>query len=343
MTHALEQAGASGKAAPTARRLRPASIVAIVLVVLLALMPFVAEDYTVSNYRDVLLLALFALGLDLFWGKTGILSFGHATFFGLGAYGMAITTVRFGIDPAWAPLAGLALGVVLAAAVAFVVGFFILYGGVRGAYFTIVTLALAMIANQIAVGWSKVTGGDSGLIGVPPFSVPGISFAEPVAGFYLALGLLSVCLFMSLWILNGRTGLVLAAIRDDEIKARTLGYRTQFILLATFCTSAAMAGLAGAIYATGTGFVAPDLIALLLSTEVIVWVAVGGSGTLVGPVIGTILVWQLQERISSISYAAWPIAIGTFFILLVLVFPDGIPAYLVRLARRLRAGKGGKS
>jgi branched-chain amino acid transport system permease protein len=103
-----------------------------------------------------------------------------------------------------------------------------------------------------------------------------------------------------------------------------------------------MAGLAGAIYATGTGFVAPDLIAILLSTEVIVWVAVGGSGTLVGPVIGTIVVWQLQDRVSSISYAAWPIAIGAFFILLVLVFPDGLPAYIVRLANRARGGRRGR-
>jgi ABC-type branched-subunit amino acid transport system permease subunit len=345
MTQVLDNPPIHAKAAasPAPRRLRPVTIVAIVVVAVMAVLPLFVESFTLSNYRDVLLLALFALGLDVFWGRTGILSFGHATFFGLGAYGMAVATIRFGIDPAWASLVGLAAGVGVAAAVAFVVGFFILYGGVRGAYFTIVTLALTMIANQVAVGWSAVTGGDSGLLGVPPFSVLGVSFDDPVAGFYLALALLSACLFLSLWILNGRAGLILAAIRDDEIKARTLGYRTQFVLLATFVVSAAMAGLAGAIYATGTGFVAPDLIAILLSTEVIVWVAVGGSGTLVGPVIGTIVVWQLQERISSINYAVWPIAIGTFFILLVLVFPDGLPAYIVRLARRLRGGKGGES
>jgi len=325
------------------RGLRPVTIVSLVVMAAISAMSLFVDGYTLSSYRDVLLLALFALSLDIFWGRTGILSFGHATFFGLGAYGMAVTTIRFGIDPAWASLAGLAVGVGGAAVVAAIVGFFILYGGVRGAYFTIVTLALTIIANQIAVGWSEVTGGDSGLIGVPPFAAFGLSFDDPVYGFYLAFGFLAIFLFLSLWILGGRTGLVLAAIRDDEIKARTLGYRTQFILLATFVISAAIAGLAGAVYATGSGFVAPDLIAILLSTEVIVWVAVGGSGTLIGPVIGTIVVWQLQDRISSINYAAWPVAIGLFFILLVLVFPDGLPAYVVRLAQKLRGAMGRQS
>lgn len=318
------------------RALRPSMLIAIVLLLALLVLPLFLSGYMLSNYRDIILLGLFALSLDIFWGRTGILSFGHATFFGLGAYGMAIATTRFGIDPHWVSLAGLLVGVGLAALVALVVGYFILYGGVRGAYFTIVTLALTLIANQIAVGWSSVTGGDSGLIGVPPFSILGFSFGDPVASYYLALGLLGVCLPGALLVMQGRLGSVLAAIQDNEVKVRTLGYRTQFILLMTFVVSAAMAGLAGAVYATGTGFVAPDLIALLLSTEVIIWVAVGGSGTLTGAVIGTFIVWQLQQKVSSISSSAWPIFIGSFFILLVLVFPKGLPAFIMEKARLLR-------
>jgi len=315
------------------RRFRLPTMIAIVLVALLAMLPLLANAYALNNYRDVALLGLFALSLDVFWGRTGILSFGHATFFGLGAYGMAVTTIQFGLDPAWASLAGLGAGVLLAAVVALFVGYFILYGGVRGAYFTIVTLALTLIAGHIAVGWSSVTGGDSGLIGVPPFSAFGYTFYDPVSSFYLALGALALCLFGSLWVMHGRFGLVLKAIQDDETKVRTLGYKTQWILLKTFVGSAAMAGLAGALYVTGTGFVAPDLIALLLSTEVIIWVAVGGSGTLVGAVIGTAIVWQLQVKISSISFAAWPIAIGVFFILMVLVFPKGPADWILRRVR----------
>jgi ABC-type branched-subunit amino acid transport system permease subunit len=323
--------------------LRPATKIAIVVMAALALLPFVSEGYVLSNWRDVMLLAVFALSLDLFWGRTGILSFGHATFFGLGAYGMAIATTRFGFDPAWASLAGLGFGIGLAMLVAALVGYFMIYGGVRGAYFTIVTLAMTIVANNIAIGWSSVTGGDSGLIGVPPFQAFGVTFASPVMSFWLVLCILAVCLFGTMRVMNGRTGLVLAAIRDSEVKAETLGYRTPLILLATFVASAAMAALAGAVYATGTGFVAPDMIALLLSTEVIIWVAVGGSGSLIGAVIGTVVVWHLQQKISSISIAAWPIAIGSFFILLVLVFPKGLPDFILTLWRRFTSGKGGQA
>ncbi len=322
--------------------LRPATKIAMVVIAAFALLPLVSEGYVLSNWRDVMLLALFALSLDLFWGRTGILSFGHATFFGLGAYGMAIATTRFGIDPAFASLAGLGMGVGLATVIAALVGYFMIYGGVRGAYFTIVTLAMTIVANNIAIGWSSVTGGDSGLIGVPPFQVFGITFASPVMSFGLVLCVLALCLFGAMRVMNGRTGMVLAAIRDSEIKAETLGYRTPLILLLTFVASAAMAGLAGALYATGTGFVAPDMIALLLSTEVIIWVAVGGSGSLIGAVIGTVVVWHLQQKVSSISIAAWPIAIGSFFILLVLVFPKGLPDFVLSKVRQIKSGTGGR-
>lgn len=318
--------------------LRPSTMIALAVLAVLALMPLVSEGYALSNYRDIMLLALFALSLDIFWGRTGILSFGHAAFFGLGAYGMAIVSTRFGLDPVLASPLGLAAGVGVASLVALIVGYFILYGGVRGAHFTIVTLALTLIANQIAIGWSSVTGGDSGLIGVPPLTIGSYSFSSVVPSYYLAFSLLALSLLGSLWLMHGRLGSVLAAIQDNETKLRTLGFRTQFILLMTFVASAAMAGLAGAVYASNTGFVAPDQIALLLSTEVIIWVAVGGSGSLTGAIIGTFVVWQVQQKVSSWNASAWPIFIGSFFILLVLVFPKGLPDFIMRLIR----GRGKK-
>ena len=321
------------------KNIKPTTLLAILTLAFLAIMPLWSESYALTSYRDVLLLALFALSLDIFWGRTGILSFGHATFFGLGAYGMAIVSVHFDVDPAWVSTYGLLFAIGLSALVALLVGYFMLYGGVRGAYFTIVTLALTLIAQHIAVGWSDVTGGDSGLIGVKPLSFFGYTFSDPYASYYLVLILLAICISLSLWLLGGRLGLILQGIQDSEMKMRTLGYRTQFILLMTFVVSASLAALAGAVYATGNGFVAPDMIALLLSTEVIIWVTVGGTGTLIGPIIGTAIVWQLQQEVSSISISAWPIVIGTFFILLVLVFPQGLPAYLIEKARSLRKEK----
>ena len=299
-------------------------MIALALLAVFAAYPAMASMSAVAGLRDVLLFALFAVALDLFWGRTGILSFGHAAFFGLGAYGMAVFTIHLAPGAPWASLGGLGFAVALAGVVALVVGYFIIFGSVRGAYFTIVTLALTLVAQQIAVGWSSVTGGDAGLIGVPP-----LWLGAPVTGlafFYLVLVVLALVVFGLWWGLRGRRGLTLRAIEDDERKAQTLGYNTSAHLLATFVVSGLIAGLAGGLYATGTGFVAPDMIALLLSTEVIMWVAVGGRGSLIGAVVGTIVVWQLQQRVSSLNASAWPLFIGGFFIAMVFLFPDGLPA-----------------
>src|SRR5262249_3125196 len=153
--------------------------------------------------------------------------------------------------------------------------YFLIFGGVRGAYLTIVTLAVSLVAQQIAVGWASVTGGDAGLIGTPP---PGVAvlgrsyvFVDPVAQYWLVLGLSVLALVAFVLASRGHFGRVLAAIRDNELRARTLGYNTSSRLLLVLVISAALAALAGALYASLSGFVAPDLTGLFLSTEVIVW------------------------------------------------------------------------
>lgn len=301
--------------------------VGVAWLVLLAL-PLWVDSYTLSTLRDILLFGLFALSLDYLWGKTGILSFGHAAFFGLGAYGMAISTIKFGFDPQYASLLGLAGGIALAMLVAAIIGYFLIFGGVRGTYLTIVTLALTVIAQHVAIGWSDVTGGDSGLIGVPPLSISvgGFSYTlfDPVH-FYIFVLLLCTVILATLWRLcAGPYGKVLIALEDNEQRASTLGYNTSLHLLIVFVVSGGIAGLAGAVYATGTGFVAPDMAGLMLSTQVIMWVAVGGRGTLIGPFIGAFIVWWLQQRISSIDTKLWPLFIGLFFIAMVFVFPNGL-------------------
>jgi urea transport system permease protein len=315
------------------QRLRPCIV--IVIVALLALYPLAADVYSISVLRDTLIFGLFALSLDFLWGKTGLLSFGHAAFFGLGAYGTAIVAQFLSGNPS-ASVIGTAAGIALAATVAFCIGYFLIFGGVRGAYLTIVTLALSLVAQEIAVGWASVTGGDAGLIGTPP---PGVSllgrsyvFADPVAQYWLVLGLSALAL-IAFWLASGgQFGRVLAAIRDNELRAQTLGYNTSSRLLLMLVISAALAALAGALYASLSGFVAPDLTGLFLSTEVIVWVAVGGRGTLVGSFVGAFVVIRLQEVVSSYSTKLWPLLIGLFFVAMVFLFPNG----LLDLVRRLR-------
>lgn len=305
---------------------------ALLLFAALAVWPWLGLGSDLASIRDVLILALFAVGLDLFWGRSGILSFGHAAFFGLGAYGMAITTVSLGW-PAWA---GLLAGVLLATAVALLLAYFLLGGGVRGEYFTVVTLTTSLIAQQIAVGWSAVTGGDSGLIGVPPLG----GLTDPWVQLYVTLGVLIIVTLILRKAFSGPTGRLFLAIESAEIKAQTLGYATAGHLIGLFGSSALIAGLAGALYVSMTGFVSPDLIGLVLSTEVILWVATGGRGGFIGAILGTIIVWQFQRWVSSVNQTVWPLFMGMFFIVLVFALPQGVEP-LLRKAGRLFAKRGG--
>lgn len=290
----------------------------------------------VSYLRDIAVFALLALSLDLFWGRTGILSFGHAAFFGLGAYGMAITTV-YGMPPEGiASVVGMLAGVSLAGLVALVVGYFLIYGNVRGAFFTIVTMAMALVAQYIAIGWSKVTGGDSGLVGVPALGVGSYVVMSPMVEYILISLVLLAAVMLAWWLMRGKKGLVFAALTENELKAQTMGYNTAVHLLGMFVVSAMLAGVAGAFYAAFNGFVAPDMIGLLLSTEIIIWVAIGGAGTLIGPVVGAALVWYAQQQLSSISTAYWPLAMGLLFILSVFLLPQGLAFIFHNRRRRIR-------
>ncbi len=312
---------------------------AAVLFVGLALAPTGVGAYDLASIRDIMLFALFAVSLDLFWGRTGILSFGHATFFGIGAYGMAIATVKLGLPAGIGSIVGLGLGTALAALLAFGVGYFLIRGGVRGAYFTITTLALSLIAQQTAVGWSSVTGGDSGLIGVPALGYGELQLTDPIAQFYVVWGVLLTVSLGAWAVLRGRHGLVLKMIEDNEVKAETMGYSTSLYLIGLFTLSATVAALAGALYATMTGFVAPDMLGLILSTEVIMWVATGGRGLILGAIVGTIVVSELQQRISSIDTKLWPMFMGLFFIAMVFLFPDGLLSVVWRVGALLRRDK----
>ncbi len=302
--------------------------------------------YATTLLRDALALSLLAIGLDLMWGKTDILSFGHAAFFGAGAYGVAVVSTKFGIDLAYAAWAGLLCGIAIAVAVSLLVGYFLIYAGVRGAYFTIVTLALAVIMDHIVVGWSSITGGNAGLLGIPPLYFPGLSGMAPLTpdGTYWFVAIVVAIVVASLryWCM-GDFGLVLKSICDNEKRARALGYDTSRHLLIVFVVSAAISALGGGIYAATVGFVAPDIVGLLLSTQAIVWVAIGGRGTLVGPVVATICVIWLEQEISSIDTKLWPLAIGCLFIMAVFLFPNGIVAKLEDIFSRSKTADGQNS
>lgn len=327
------------------RGARPRTIAAFVLMALLLAYPLTLSPYQMDVARDALIFALLALSLDFLWGKANVLSFGQAAYFGIGAYSVAIVGPLIPNDNA--ALIGLATGIAVATGVAGAVGYLLIYGGVRGAYLTIVTLALTLIARNIATSWSSFTGGEAGLIGAPP---PGLQIggwsavATDSLTLYLLVAIVLAAALLIIWAAcRGQYGRILVAIQDDEAKARSLGYDTSGHLLLVFVLSGALAALAGGLYASVSGYVAPDLVGLLLATQAIVHVALGGRGTLVGPVIATVLVIRLQQQVSSFSYALWPLLLGMFFIAMVFLFPNGLAPLFRRITDTVFRKSGGSA
>ncbi|WP_325095340.1 branched-chain amino acid ABC transporter permease [Burkholderia contaminans] len=294
------------------------------MVVAGAILPFVVGAYQLTVIRDALELAILALSYDLLWGRAGVLTLGHTTFFGIGAYGFAVTTVQFGQTPFVGFLAGLACAAVAAA----VLGYFLLYAGVRLHFFAILSMAVLIIAQQLATSWQSVTGGDTGLLGIPglSFQLAGhtLDLSGPVASWY-AVATILVALLGAVWLLcRSRYGKVLAAISTNEWRALACGYHTSWHLLLMFVASAVLAAVAGCLMAATAGVVAPDVFSPVLATEVILWVAIGGRGSLGGPVLAAVGLTLLKHGASSMSTQWWPLILGAVFLACVLCLPNGV-------------------
>jgi ABC-type branched-subunit amino acid transport system permease subunit len=309
--------------------------IALLSLAVLLLAPSVCSEYRVAQLRDALLLAILAISLDYLWGRSHTLVLGHALFFGIGAYGMAIATTKLG----WSTGAGIALGIVTASAVAAITGYFLLFAGVRLHFLAILTMAMSLIATQVAVSWSSVTGGDIGILGVPAieFSILGhvYSSADGTMSYFGALVVTFFVLGVTWLACRGPYGKILEAIGSNEKRAQTLGYNTSLHLLIAFTVASALAAFAGALFASASGVVAPDLLGVLVSTEVMIWVAIGGRGSLIGPVLSTLVVTQASHAVSSYSTSLWPLILGALFLVVVFVLPDGFLSLFSRLEAAL--------
>ena len=301
-------------------------IAAVLVILFLALFPAFASDYQVGLLAKFLVFGIFALSLDIIWGYSGIVNFGHAIFFGAGAYAMGIT-LKFIAVPGVTYLAIL-LGIGFPALLALGMGYLLFYGRVSGVFFGVVTLALTGAAHSIIIVNSDFTGGMNGLYGftTPSLGIPGvweISWYDPLVAYYTAMVCSIACLAFSYWLVRSDFGRVLGAIRENEDRAAFLGYNIPKIKLIVFCISCAMAGLSGVLYVP-IGFISTDLIGVMMSASVLVWVAVGGRGTLIGAFVGALLVNYLQTLLSDSFVVFWQLIVGVFFILVVLFWPGGM-------------------
>jgi len=346
---------------------------AVLLVVLPVLNALPAEsplrvgDFTLNLFGKFLAYAILALGIDLIWGYAGVLSLGHGVFFGLGAYAMGMhLMLEIGTQGVyrnalpdfmvwnrvtelplfWRPFHSgtftLLAVVAVPAAVAFVFGALTFRSRIRGVYFSIITQALALSAWLMFNRNSLNLGGTNGLSGFK--TIFGFALSEPGTqrGLYMATVL---CLGGAYLLCHGITGSpagkVLLAIRDSETRVLFSGYSPAAFKLFVFVVSASLAGVAGALYVPQVGIITPAKIGVLPSIEMIVWVAVGGRGTLLGAVVGAVGVSWLQSVLTTSYPDLWLLVLGGLFIAVVLFFPDGLVGGARRLLGRLEAMRRG--
>ena len=283
------------------------------LVVALALVPIFSSGYALVLLTDVLVFALFAVSLHFLLGPGGMVSFGHAAYFGLGAYGAALLVLRAGLPMELALL----LAPLAAAAGAALFGWFC--ARLSGIYLAMLTLAFAQIVWSIAFQWDAMTGGSNGLIGIWPASWLG---SRPA--YYLVTLALCTLGVAALWrIIASPFGHALRAARDSPLRAEAIGIDVRAQQWSAFILAGTFAGLAGALYAFSKGSISPETLSVPRSVDGLVMVLLGGVQTLTGPVWGAALFTWLEDAVSR-EVAYWRAAIGGVILLLVLAFPQGI-------------------
>lgn len=314
---------------PNAQPGRHARLWGLAGIALLAVLPPVLGGYALTVLTEIVILALFAASLHFMMGPGGMPSFGHAAFFGLGAYGAALLARDLGAPM----LLGLAAAPLAAALLGLVCGWFCVR--LSGVYLAMLTLAVAQIVWSVAFQWTDLTGGDNGILGVWP-----ASWAHQRNVYYLlALLLCGGGVFLMRRILAAPFGYALRAGRDAPLRAEASGIDLLLVRWTAFIIAALFAGLAGGLYAYSKGSVFPTYIAISRSIDALLMVLLGGVQALAGPLVGTVVFVGLQEEISSAT-ELWRLVLGLIIIFLVLVFPEGIVGIAARwrgLVQRRRA------
>ena len=297
------------------------------------MIPQLGSSFYVSLGLSILIYGLLAVSLDVLAGYTGLISLGHASFLGVGAYGVAYA-MKIGLDPV--PAIGYALVVVLVTAMLFG----LVAVRVRELTFVILTLALGQIVWGLAYRWVSVSGGDNGLpiLGRPSFGP--IDLSSDTSFYYFVLAVFAVCLLLMWLLVRSPFGLSLRGIRDNEARMRTLGYNVVMHKYLAFIISAFFGGIAGVLFGFYNLYVSPTMSDFAHNGTVVQMVIVGGLGTLWGPLVGAGVIVFFQQFVS-IYVQRWQTVLGIIFILTVLFARSGMWGGVVNLIRwlELRAGE----
>jgi branched-chain amino acid transport system permease protein len=290
----------------------------LALIALILLLPLGLSDYRAYQLALYFLYAAAATGIGLCWGRAGFLPLGQAMFFGLSAYLAGLTLIWLA-DSIWVfvllPLAAAAAGLL-----AYGIGFLVFRRqGESGPYFSMITLALSLLAFQLATSWNDVTGGFNGLKGIP--GLPGLD--DFSAAYYVSATALLIVLGLGSWLYSAPIGVLWRALAQNERRVALFGFNTNALKAVAFGVSGLFAGIGGAIYAPQQGLVTPQVAGFGLSADLVIWAAVGGRFGLLGPTLGVLLVGALTTELRD-RIGFWEVLMAGFFILVVLAFPRGL-------------------
>ena len=338
------------------------AICALVCLAILIVPVFLDDAFLLNKYARYLVLGMLAIALSLSWGYAGILNLGQATTFGLGSYCMAMALklktipVHTGPDglpdfmvwnnvpelpwfwkPFYSMSFGVAAGIVVPVLFATLLGWFMFRGRVTGVYAAIITLAAMVVVQLVIIDQQAYTGGFNGITDLAQFDVAGFAFdAYGSASYYLVAICLTASLFIALAVTKSKAGLIVQAIRDQEDRVRFFGYDVAFYKMFIFAVSGAIAGLAGMLYTIVMEFASPTFMGVPLSLAVVIWVAVGGRQSLVGAMVGALVVAGMQGALSESEtfLDSWTLVMGLLFVLVVLFLPKGIAGALEAIGGR---------
>lgn len=332
----------------TLRSMRGTFTIATLGILFMALAPSVLELFAIINLTTAIALAMLALSLALIWGYGGILCFGQTAFFGVGAYAYTVAAINTG-DAATAILIAVVVAVVFAA----VLGYFMFYGRISDVYLAVITLTVSLILYSLIRRTSgpeykigdALLGGFNGVTS-PPLNLPWdrtfLLFPEHV--FYVAMALLIIVYVLTAWLVRTKFGRVIVSIKENELRAELLGYDIRSYKLFIFMIGAAIAGLGGVLFCNGVGRVTPDVFSLYNSALTIIWVIVGGRGTLIGPMLGAFGIFYLVSALGTQSTINNNLILGLILIIFVLAIPKGlVPTVgdwmIVRKERRIQQAR----
>ncbi|UCD68811.1 MAG: branched-chain amino acid ABC transporter permease [Betaproteobacteria bacterium] len=322
----------------TARGWRVIPILELTMLAALLVMPAGLDHFWVIFVTRVMILGMLALSFDLVWGHAGIMSFGQALFFGAAGYAVAIVARDLDLTSVFVvlPLA-MFVGLILS----FFVGWFLLMTRFPPTiiFLALGTLTASYVGQRLALSWYYL-GGQNGIPSIPPLTIGDYALYEGTSFYYLVLGLLLIVYLGCRWLVRSQFGLVLAGIRQQETRLTFLGYRVQTYKTIVFTLAGTIAGLGGGLLAFHDGFIWPNAIGIILSTQAVIFVLFGGAGTLIGALIGVGAIeyagFELADRYPDI----WPIILGAILLIVVMFRPSGLIGLLV--PERERFGSFGR-